>query len=1035
MINKKQKGFGLFDSMIALALFGGVVFFVSEYQKDGRKDLYAMAYYSEINRDTLAFSKYINAPKLDDNTVKTYHYRSLVNVFRNSPSNISTLKNSSACIFDFSNILNNYGLNSTCNGLPITEDPFIKNYPTTGDVNNSYGKGYDTLVYQTIGLKHFNDLLPRYCIYWDKNSRSYDFYLFYQTNKSLSNTELLRYKTAALIFGSSSGITDTSGLLKSSAGWVMPSACGKPTVGTPGVYLNLLPSFMGLKEDNIKLLTNSDDNSMLSFRGNTNTLKTDLYISSSGNDTFLQTGKTTDGDQELNVGNRKFNDYVMNTVSPSLSNLLMLYPTSTRGSVPNITIQTSAPKLKFAGVSLVSNSSDYQKFMPNESVPYANISNPYQLYSPCNSTNELGRIVKAGNEFAVCMRHPYCWEFSATSKNISHTCYMPMIDKKNDITIQNNSGYTSFRCDDIAYNPQAATSPYIASVPTFSAESVNYEYLNIIKDGGLLFQNNISYAFQGVQERVENQCSDYFLGQPGKCGCAMTQVPNSPSITIVGTDGTNGLYSNQFNCSSGIPGLSGVYGSWNLNSSTNQGTSNLDGRAFMIKDPLAGNYVWSYVSNRYFYMMMYHLDGSKEVFRDMTNYGYQSPWAGNEFLSGSINSKSACGYVNIKNMIGANNSFDADAYRASYKMLYAGYIGWDLGWVADNSRSCNKTSGDYAPARPTDGKGVVIPFYATGSSGAGKKMDQLLKINGITDPGNNNWKPLNLTAAEKSKFMHIKINYLKTNAPVGNTEHTMTGNDSNINSLDNYAERFTYASNTGVPNCAQQCSIVGNKLGWSSDIYFHEYSNIRGYQNTKACVCYQNLGWNGQAFYTNSGTSRMILIRPTISNSKITVKKVSCSSNPLYFNTTTSPDPSLSDKSQYRTMSISSITGNWYGEFTLGANPTPSTGKCLSATLNQNYNTPCNGVRTASLTCNQSSGGTTVSAGYYKTTTGANTCAATYNTGQKDSKGNYIWANNTPATSTLQIGCTSASLPYQISAGYGMGITGQPSGQCNRWQP
>lgn len=43
--------------------------------------------------------------------------------------------------------------------------------------------------------------------------------------------------------------------------------------------------------------------------------------------------------------------------------------------------------------------------------------------------------------------------------------------------------------------------------------------------------------------------------------------------------------------------------------------------------------------------------------------------------------------------------------------------------------------------------------------------------------------------------------------------------------------------------------------------------------------------------------------------------------------------------------------------------------------------------------------------------------------------------NNTPATSTLQIGCTSASLPYQISAGYGMGITGQPSGQCNRWQP
>lgn len=991
----KNKGFSLIDSMVALVLFGSVIYFVAGYQKVGLKDRKITAYESELNRDSLAFSKLINAPALTDTQVKQYHYRTFANILRNSPTNITTTKGNVACIVN-----NSSRLTQNCvNKLPIGEDKMFNNgsglnFPEIGGYDRFYNG-----IFAQLNLKHFNDLVPNMCIYFDSRDKAYDLYLYYTSPTPLTIKEIEMYKNSALVFGAAAGITDATGSLHSTAGWTMPTTCGTPAIGTAGVYLNLLPSFLSLREDNIKLLTNADDNSMLSFKGNTNTLKTDLYISGSGNDSFLQTGTTTDGQQEFNIGNRKFNDYVMNTASPTLSNLLMLYPTASRTAIPTNTITTTAPKVKFSGVGLVANSSDYAVFMPNEAVPNTNISNPYQLYSPCDSTNELGRIVKAGTDFAVCMRHPYCWEFSASSKGISHTCYMPMNDTRKQVTIAANSAITTFRCNDTTQNAAAATSPYISAIPTFSAESVNYEYLKVIDNGIVNFGGITNFTYTNFQEIRTNRCLRSFMGICFSNRCWLTHIPRFALNQYFDT----AIFSNQNNCTAGLPGLSGPYGVGQVN-----GTSTLDGKAFMIKDPNLGGYAWNdgnidWLKNSQ-PDTIYHLDGTGEI-------RYQ--------LSGanptSIGNSRYCGITNISTTINNGQTFDSLNRYPNYNNAFSYGTGGSNG---DNSAACNAASAEWNNNhRDVDAVNVTLPYLVINGV---KQMDNQLKLNGFVDPGEKLWQPLNLTTQDKTNFMHIKVKYLKSNQPTSTSEHQMTGNDSNLNSLDNYASGFTFMPNTGVPNCAYQCQIVAPKLGFSGTFYYHEYANITGYQNTKACVCYNNVGWNGQNFYNQENTktrtllfnTNVFLVRPKENNSNITVKKVSCSANPLYFNTTTATDPQASDKSPSATMSMSLLSFGLPLNVRGSPEPEPSSRKCLSSNITATYTTSCNGTKSTALTCTPNRSGIYIgAASYYKTSTGAATCAAQTNTGQKDKNNNWIYANNTPASTNIYVNCNDNSEP------------------------
>ncbi len=1011
----KNKGFSLIDSMVALVLFGSVIYFVAGYQKVGLKDRKITAYESELNRDSLAFSKLVNGPALTDAQVKQYHYRTFANILRNSPTNITTTKGNVACIVN-----NSSRLTQNCvNKLPIGEDKMFNNgsglnFPEIGGYDRFYNG-----IFAQLNLKHFNDLVPNMCIYFDSRDKAYDLYLYYTSPTPLTIKEIEMYKNSALVFGAAAGITDATGSLHSTAGWTMPTTCGTPAIGTAGVYLNLLPSFLSLREDNIKLLTNADDNSMLSFKGNTNTLKTDLYISGSGNDSFLQTGTTTDGQQEFNIGNRKFNDYVMNKASPTLSNLLMLYPTASRTAIPTNTITTTAPKVKFSGVGLVANSSDYAVFMPNETVPNTNISNPYQLYSPCDSTNELGRIVKAGTDFAVCMRHPYCWEFSASSKGVSHTCYMPMNDTRKQVTIAANSAITTFRCNDTTQNAAAATSPYISALPTFSAESVNYEYLKVIENGSVNFGGVTSFYYNKYQEITNNQCLSSFLGVCTSNKCWITHLPQLTSTISY----NSAKYANQANCSAGLPGLSGAYGVGQVN-----GTSTLDGRAFMTKDPNLGGYAWNNGNIGWLKdnqpSTIFHLDGSGEI---------RSPQIGGTPTNLTI--RKDCGIVNVspilRNLNDGWKPFGVFDSLTKYPNYNNAFSYGTAGSGGDNSAACNNASGEFnSNHRDVDAVNVTLPYLVINGV---KQMDNQLKLNGFVNPGDDKWSLLNLTTQDKTNFMHIKVKYLKSNQPTSTSEHQMTGNDSNLNSLDNYASGFTFMPNTGVPNCAYQCQIAAPKLGFSGTFYYHEYANITGYQNTKACVCYNNVGWNGQNFYKQANTN-VFLVRPKTNNSNITVKKVSCSANPLYFNTTAATDPQASDKSPYATMSMNWL--NFGNPQNVRGSPDPvvPSRKCLSSNITATYTTACNGTKSTALTCTPNRSGIYIgAASYYKTSTGAATCAAQTNTGQKDKNNNWIYVNNTAASTNIYVNCNANSEPsgyYENpSAGQTRSVTW--SGSCS----
>lgn len=374
----------------------------------------------------------------------------------------------------------------------------------------------------------------------------------------------------------------------------------------------------------------------------------------------------------------------------------------------------------------------------------------------------------------------------------------------------------------------------------------------------------------------------------GACTSNRCWITRIPRFALNQYFDNSAIFSNQNNCTAGLPGLSGPYGVGQVN-----GTSTLDGKAFMIKDPNLGGYAWNNSNIDWLKNSqpdtIYHLDGTGEI-------RYQ--------LSGanptSIGNSRYCGITNISTTINNGQTFDSLNKYPNYNNAFSYGTGGSGG---DNSAACNAASAEWINNhKDVDAVNVTLPYLVINGV---KQMDNQLKLNGFVNPGDDKWSLLNLTTQDKTNFMHIKVKYLKSNQPTSTSEHQMTGNDSNLNSLDNYASGFTFMPNTGVPNCAYQCQIAAPKLGFSGTFYYHEYANITGYQNTKACVCYSNVGWNGQNFYKQANTN-VFLVRPKTNNSNITVKKVSCSANPLYFNTTTATDPQASDKSPYATMSM-----NW----------------------------------------------------------------------------------------------------------------------------
>lgn len=1098
---KKIAGFGLLDSFLALILFVPGIYLYVQYHEIGHDEKAVISYYSELNRDVFAFDTLINGPALTRAQVDTYHYRTIANILRNSPTNLTSTKSNVACVVNSNSLITQ----SCVSQLPFSEDPlFGGTFPVA-----AYGR-YNTQINNQLNLKHSNNLKPNLCIFFNGNFKSYDLYLYYTESKPLSNIEKLKYQKAAAKFGSIAGIVDSSGQLKSSAGWTMPAQCGSPIVGSYGVYLNLLPDFLSLREDNIKLLTNKDDNAMLSFPGNTNTLKTDLYIQGTtggpGNDSYLQTGATTDGYQELNIGNKQFSDKGM--TGSIITNLLIVQPTATRQQKPDPSVSETSPKFRASGFSLVNTGADFQKFMsPGEAAPSytSNLTN-YQMFAPCDASIELGRIVQATNprtgnkEFAICMRHPYCNEFSRLSKGISETCYMNMVDKRDVINVNSDTQYITndYSCNpndsscnpyksdpscqliqsyvaqqcltwrykhdvgcratittdcnaggqlctpgacggkdechacngtvwglDRGYDPVCLNStqgqpaiyrctsikqstfrcdtdtggkdltPYIAAIPQVRSESINFEILPIIENGISKFQNNIEYVYNGKRQVTQNRCTSYFLGACVYNKCWLTEAPFNPLVYELSRQAGAYAYDPQNSCNPGIP-MKSSYSAYNSN-----------GKGFMMKDPNIGGYALDSVATNQT-MILYHLDGTSEWWNGAGSWSQKPQPFNLDVKSGNLN---GCGFVNLSRMV-SNGAFDAMYYPSPTTNTNHNFYGIATGASrsGDNSAACNDASQNFNPYRTYDSKNITLPYYLEGNT---KSINGQLKLNGVVNPGDNWWKLMSLTKSEKKDLLRIQFEFTKVEAPGTNT-HIMTADQA---SFDNYASGVAFKNNSAIPDCQMQCNAVFRKNGWTGELYYHDYDLIKGYQNSNSCVCYQNLGWNGQNYYLK-GNTNMTLIRAR-SDSMFKLKNVTCGNNPLYFSNRVAPD----NQGVVPTRFMSNGQSAWGRGIANSYTPEQPERICQNSSVRVQYSTACQGSFVNNVTCTPNR--TNIFVG----------STITYNNpvnrcNQKSADGKITYS---ALTSNIYVNCNYRSEPSWYQNGSN-GITGASIGAtCNAY--